>query len=229
MIAPICLLTRPEPQAREFAEMLPGVEVLISPVLRIVPVEFDRTRVEAAPGLVFTSMNAVAFAGKARNRPALCVGPGTAEAARRAGFAAILGPGNAAGLVPLLKERQDWLHLHGRHLARVLPVPGIAVYDQRAVPLDAKGRAVLGQDRPVILPLFSPRSADLSANATRDAVAPIAVVAINAHTADCYTGPALQRRIAARPDREAMAEAVMALISGERSQSPWVEAERGGR
>ncbi len=166
MTAPLCLLTRSLAQSQAFAAELPSVECLIAPILRIEALAFDAARVAAAPGLIFTSANAVPFAGAARGRPALVVGPQTALAARAAGFVVQEGPGDALGMLPLLAGREGWLHLHGRHRARALPVEGIAVYDQIAQPLSAAAQAALAGARRLILPLFSPRSAALLSDAT---------------------------------------------------------------
>lgn len=213
MTAPICLLTRPEAQSRDLAAELPGVDCLISPVLRIAPVDFDADRVAAAPGLIFTSVNAVPFAGRGRGRPALCVGPQTARAAREAGFSVIEGPGDADGLLPLLADRQDWLHLHGIHRACALPAQGLAVYDQVAQALDATALRAISGSRPLILPLFSPRSAALLSARVAAASAPITTVAISPATDAAYTGPVRRRRIAARPARDAMRDAIIGALS----------------
>lgn len=229
MDAPLCLLTRPEAQSRAFAAELPGIEVLIAPILRIAPVDFDPARAEAAVGFVFTSANAVPFAGAARGRPALCVGAQTADAARAAGFAVIEGPGDAEGLLPLLAGREDWLHLHGRHRARELPVPGMAVYDQIAEPLTAVANDAIMAARPLILPIFSPRSAVLLSEALADALAPVTAVAISDRADAAYTGPAMARFVAPQPDRAGMAQVILSLIGTERTGLRWVETERGGR
>lgn len=229
MTAPLCLLTRPESQSRAFAADLPGVEVLIAPILRIEALDFDAARAADAPGLIFTSVNAVPFAGPARGRPALCVGPQTACAARAAGFSVVEGPGDALGLLPLLKGRESWLHLHGLHRARVLPVAGLAVYDQIAQPLNPAAEAAIRGARPMIVPLFSPRSAGLLADALAKAKAPITTVAISARADAAYDGPASRRLLAASPDRAAMRKVIMSLAGTERSGLPWVETERGGR
>lgn len=211
MDAPLCLLTRPEAQSRAFAAELPGTEVLIAPILRIAPLPFDRAQAEAAPEVIFTSANAVPFAGEGRGRPALCVGAQTADAARAAGFAVIEGPGDAERMMPLLAGREHWLHLHGRHRARELPVPGVMVYDQIAQPLTDAARAALMGTRPLILPLFSPRSAVLLSVVMAGATAPISTVAISDRADRSYTGPAAARAVAATPDRAGMRQIILSL------------------
>ena len=229
MTAPLCLLTRPLAQSQAFAAELSGVECLIAPILRIEALSFDHARIAAAPGLIFTSANAVPFAGPGQGRPALAVGPQTAAAARAAGFVVEEGPGDALGMLPMLAGRQGWLHLHGRHRARALPVDGIAVYDQVAQPLSAAAQAALAGARRLILPLFSPRSAALLSDAAAAAQAPIAVVAISARADAAYRGPARLRITAPQPEGAAMLRVISSLAVGERSRTAWVETEGGHR
>lgn len=215
MTAPLLLLTRPEPASLRFAADCAGLglRTVIAPLQRIVPVAHDAEAVARAEGLVFTSPVAVPFAGPGRGRAAICVGPGTAAAAEAAGFAVQVSPtGEAGGMLPLLAaHRGPLLHPHGRHLARALPAEGVVVYDQIAVPLNAEGRAALSGAAQVILPLFSPRSARLAAQAAAGARAPLLPVAISAAAAQAWGSlrpePA---RIAARPDAAAMLAAVAA-------------------
>ena len=209
MTAPLCLLTRPEAQSRDFATALTGVEVLISPILRIEALPLDRQRVASAPGLIFTSANAVGFAGPGDGKPALCVGAQTAEAASAAGYDVITGPGNADGLIPLLKGRGDWLHLHGRHRSQILPVQSLAVYDQIEQPLRAEALAAAQDTRPLILPLFSPRSAALLSKALFRATAPITTIAISSAADAAFLGPVISRIVADKPDRHAMLRAIL--------------------
>ncbi|SDD27369.1 uroporphyrinogen-III synthase [Paracoccus isoporae] len=214
MTAPICLLTRPEAQSCAIAAKLDGMECLISPILRIAPLRVDAARIAAAPGLIFTSVNAVPFAGPPMGRHALCVGPQTADAARAAGFDVIEGPGDAEGLLAMLEGRRDWLHLHGLHRARALPVPSMAVYEQLAQPFSAGAMRLLNGPRPLILPVFSPRSASLLSPQVAGSSAPLTLVAISKSAEAAYTGPAARRIIAARPDRPSMIDAIRAAPSG---------------
>lgn len=213
---PALLLTRPLEDSRRFAAMLPGWRAVISPILRIVAVDHDGAALHRAPGLVFTSAHAVPAAGPGRGRLALCVGGHTAHVARQAGFDVRTGNGFAEGLLPLIDDaRVPLVHPHGRHLARRLPVPGMVVYDQEALPLNDDARRLLAGTAPVILPLFSPRSARLAAAAARDARAPLWPVAISRAALDAWDAPAAICRVADSPDAEAMADAIRALPAAE--------------
>ncbi|SNR23287.1 uroporphyrinogen-III synthase [Paracoccus sediminis] len=209
---PILLLTRPRPDSRRFAAMLPDWRAVIAPVLRIVAVDHDRARLRDAAGLVFTSAHAVGFAGPGRGRLALCVGGHTAQAARAAGFDVRQGNGFAEGLLPLIADAPvPLIHPHGCHLARELPVPGMVVYDQQPVPLTAQARDVLAGGAPVVLPLFSPRSARLVSDAVRGARAPLWPVAISDAALSRWSAPAVGRAVADAPDAAAMVHAIRRL------------------
>lgn len=209
---PVLLLTRPDADSRRFAALLPGWTTVISPILRIVAVDHDAARLRSAPGLVFTSAHAVAAAGPGRGRLALCVGGRTAAAARAAGFDARAGNGFAESLLPLIDAAPVALiHPHGRHLARALPVPGMIVYDQKEQPLTDAARAALAGEAPVVLPLFSPRSARLAADAARGARAPLWPVAISPAAMAAWHGPSAGRGVAETPDAPAMAAAILRL------------------
>lgn len=217
MTEPICLLTRPTPQSQAFAARLPELDCVISAILRITPLEFDRDQVTKARGFVFTSVNSVPLAGPALGRRAFCVGPGTAEAAAQAGFVVTVGPGDAEGLIPMLTDCAGFLHLHGRHIARELPVPGIAVYDQLAQDLSDEALDVLAGTRPVILPLFSPRSAELVSQAVIGAQAPLWTVSISDRADRAFAVQAKRRRIAPSMDADGMLDAIHSLMAEEQS------------
>ena len=211
---PAVLVTRPQPGADRLAAVLRGhgLTVLVAPLMRVVAVAHDEAALAAARGLVFTSAHAIAAAAPGLGRPAICVGPATAEAARRAGFDVTSGPGDAAGLMPLLLGLgEGWLHPRGVHVAAELPVPGIVVYDQRAQPLGDAARALLDLAGPVIVPVMSPRSARIAADATRSARAPLMIAAISRAAADAWTTTAAARAIAATPDEPGVTAAILSL------------------
>ncbi|MDF3607685.1 hypothetical protein PE067_16995 [Paracoccus sp. DMF-8] len=146
--------------------------------------------------------NAVRLAGPGAGRPAICVGPRTAAVAGAAGFRATAGPGDAERLMPLVQDLgPGWLHLHGVHRARELPLPGVAVYDQQARALNDAALAALAGDQPVIVPLFSPRSAAIVADGARHARAPLWLVPISA-----AAGRAWENAQGPRPARLSQAE-----------------------
>lgn len=220
---PPLLLTRPLPDSQLFAARMAGWPSVISPILRIVAVDHDPAPLNDAAGLVFTSAHAVGAAGPGRGRPAICVGGRTAHAARAAGFAVTEGPGTAAGLEPLIAASPvPLIHPHGRHLAHPLPVTGIVVYDQQPLPLTSQARDLLAGGAPVIVPVFSPRSARLLGQAVgADQVphpAPLWLVAISPAAAAAWGGPAPARcLLAAQPSTAAMEAAITQIMLAEQS------------
>lgn len=232
---PVLLLTRPEPGARRFAVQAMdmakahGLRVLIAPLMRIIPVAHDTARLAAARGVILTSEHAVPAAGPGRGRPALCVGARTARVAARAGWSVTAGPGDAAGLAPIVAawpDREGWLHPHGRHLAADMGVAGIVVYDQCAAPPPPALLEALHAPAPVIWPLFSPRSATLAGDAAAHAAAdgaraPLSLVAISPAAAAAWTGPDPQRLvIAGQPDAASMLATVELIARQETRARP---------
>lgn len=214
---PILLLTRPGDDSERTAARI-GADVIVAPILQIVPVDHDGAALARAPGLVFTSAHAVASAGPGRGRHAICVGERTGQVARDAGFAVIQGAGTADSLVPLIAASPvPLVHPHGRHLAQRLAVPGIVVYDQRPQPLTARARAALMGARPVVVPVYSPRSARLLAGMAAGARAPLWLVAISDAAAAAWTAPAARRAVADQPSGRAMDAAIRAMLAAEQS------------
>lgn len=180
------LLTRPESAARAFGRQvtarLPGARLVISPLMEIV-------RIGAEPMLppgsdaIFTSTNGVAMAGDGHGRRAWCVGARTTEAARHAGYDARKAGDTASELIAALVANgpsRPLLHFRGRHqrgdIVQTLRAAGFdaaetVVYDQIARAPDTHFREALAM-RPLLVPLFSPRSAALFAAAAGEALGP---------------------------------------------------------
>jgi uroporphyrinogen-III synthase len=173
---PIILLTRPKPQAQEFADALAAeidADIAIHPMQDIVicappdprPVDYD--------AYVFTSPNGARAAHHwgLPSRPAYVVGQKTAAATQ--GDAVFCADGDSDDLVDLIDKhapRGPLLYLHGTHVAgqitqdleqRGITCHGYVAYDQQALPVGDDLRSVLSGPRPVMIPVFSPRSAKL--------------------------------------------------------------------
>ncbi len=223
---PILLMTRPEDAAHRFVASLPakiveGLEVVIAPLLRIVPLT-PMEPVSRAGSAIFTSGNAVKIVGapETPDQRAFCVGQSTTAAATRAGWAATFLGETAEALVSSLKStghEGPLIHLGGRHvrvdIADHLRRAGMncehrAVYDQALQALTPEARAALRGDVPIISPLFSPRTARQFAEevTTWDNVTAVAL-------SEAVAGPLKTRGLAeivlaARPDAAAMCDAV---------------------
>jgi uroporphyrinogen-III synthase len=181
--APPILLTRAALQAEAYEADLVArfgdrAQVIVAPLLRIVEVP-GAVDLQGIHTLLFTSVNGVeAFATRSDRRdiPALCVGEKSAQAARDIGLAGEAAAGTAEDLFDLALKRGKgraggFLYLRGRHTSRDLTArlttAGHAareqvVYDQQAVALSPAALAAL-KAGPVIVPLFSPRTARLFA------------------------------------------------------------------
>ncbi len=223
---PTLLLTRPAAAsarfARDFAARF-GAEwpVVIAPLMETV---FLSPPLSAGPfaGVILTSETAVGAYARLtddRSPPAWCVGPRTAAAAQAAGFQARQGPGDAAGLARLLAAERHgvWLWPRGRDVATDLTGVGPAiqpliVYEQRPSDLPPPALALLAGAAPVILPLFSPRSARLFA-ATGPHRAPLMVAALSQAVAAALPQGVSALEIADRPDADGMSQALARLIS----------------
>lgn len=184
--------------------------------------------------LVFTSETGVkAYCRHATDRSgqAWCVGARTADEARRAGFAVETGPGDAEGLAALMRARCAGATVlwpcgtfRARDMAALLTPAGIRtivapLYSQDAFPLSEQALDLLQGKDPVIVPLFSARSARLFRAAVGQPIAPLWVAALSPAVADALAGfPCDRLAIAARPD----ADALLSILEG------WTKDEAGG-
>lgn len=219
-MTPILIVTRPAAQAADFVASIRAattapLTILASPLLQVIPRHAD---VPPVAGYVFTSVNGVAQATPLaldKQQPAYCVGQKTAAAAMAAGFTTVTGPGTATGLaqhLTTLRPATPLAHIRGQHstgdLAGVLTAAGlpchdIISYDQQAQPLTDAAKQALNGENPVILPLFSPRTATILAGQGPFA-APLNLVCISPAAcppdlpgrqiiADSPTGAAMQK------------------------------------
>ncbi|MGS4946922.1 uroporphyrinogen-III synthase [Meridianimarinicoccus sp. RP-17] len=237
---PTVLLTRPADASRRFAQALhdrlgAALPVLIAPLLDIVPdPRAAAAALAGAGGVILSSENGAAVcaaAGIGAGLPAFCVGVRTAETARAAGFLPVdEPPGDLDGLIAQIvacgwsADRGPLVHLHGAHVtgdaaaalvAAGIPARAAVVYDQQARPLSDAARQLLAGYDPVIVPVFSPRSARLIAPALVAARAPLRVAAISPRAADAVGVHGASRVQTARsPDAAAMIETIAALLSG---------------
>lgn len=238
---PILVITRPMPAARAFlaevARCVPGgVDALISPLMAIEPVLTELPE-DPFHGVVFTSANGVAQAARLNlpTLPAFCVGERTAETASAAGFAATSASGDADSLVEMilsLRPPGPLLHLRGAHArgdiaarlsAAGLPCSDVIVYQQTESALTDAATVALHADRPVVLPLFSPRTVSILAK-NAPFSAPLHVVAISAAVADAARALApASLQIAAQPDGAAMVSATVHLVAALHLDRPVLE------
>lgn len=196
------LLSRPKAQSEEFlalCEKQAGrrLPVVISPVIQI---DFlDRQPdFDAYATLIFTSSHGVAAcANELPGRRVVTVGAKTCARAKAAGANAIsLGEDVETFLVRGSEVLEPALHCRGTHvrgnLAFRLSEMGVAteeaiLYDQVAQSLTPPARSLLLSRSSVVVPLFSPRSAELlSKNVIK---ADVKVIAMSSAVADSWNGP----------------------------------------
>jgi uroporphyrinogen-III synthase len=224
---PTLLLTRPEPQSRAFLEQCEALAgrplaAVISPILRIeatgVIPDLDRFAT-----IIFTSGNGVrCLAERAglRGRNVRTVGTRTAQLARSFGAKAVaLGDDVDAFIRAAAKVESPALLCRGTHvrgdLAKQLRNLGVEVeeaviYHQFEQPLSADAKRLLAGKSPVLVPVFSPRSAGLLAQQC-PITAPVTVLAISANAADAWTGPG-KVMIAEAPTADSMCALTIDLI-----------------
>ncbi|HEU0221198.1 MAG TPA: uroporphyrinogen-III synthase [Paracoccaceae bacterium] len=239
------LLTRPEAEARDFAAAIEAAwggrfELAFLPLTEIVH-ETAPVALEGIQGLLFTSANGVrafAEANPRRELPALCVGPGTAEAARRAGFSAESADGDAGALARLaanawMPGAGAFLHVRGRDsagdLVAALAPEGIEVrevvlYDARAISgVPAEMASVLEAGAFDAVLFFSPRAGKLFAAFAAESAAAGRGWALKQAAALCISRAVAAQvqglgfggvRVAARPDRAGMLAGLGQFVRG---------------
>ncbi|MCV6594241.1 MAG: uroporphyrinogen-III synthase [Silicimonas sp.] len=220
---PVLLLTRPRAQSEAFlarceARLGREIEHVITPVMRIEALGVPRDL--SAETLVLTSSNGVRMLGnRLRGRRVATVGEATAELAGRQGADAICLGATAEDLLTRSDElAPPVLVCRGRHarrdlaadlVARGIEARALTIYDQVETPLTLAGQSLLQGNRPILAPLFSPRSAALLSRAA--IAAPITCLALSPAVAAAWTGPGAVKT-AETPNAEALCDLVTALI-----------------
>lgn len=229
---PILFLSRPKAPSQRFAAQARdrlGDTVVphIAPVMEITPRALGPAP-DQEVSLIFTSENAVLAAADQwglTGRQAYCVGPRTAHVARAHGADVRLGPGDGAGLVEHILETSaqgPFLHLRGAHLrvdiAQKLGKRGFSAqtrvaYDQVTRTLSNAERAPLSGPAKVLLPCFSPRSAELLSRECQDATADIALFFLSPAVEAAWTGPRpTHSSIAASPQASALLSKIATFL-----------------
>jgi uroporphyrinogen-III synthase len=184
----------------------------------------------AFAAVIFTSAHGVTGAARLQiplPKRAYCVGRATADAAARAGFDAKSADGDAAALAKVILSDPPagpLLYLRGVDTAGDLDkllisynlrVLSLQVYLQKAIQFEGEPLDLLGRLGPLIVPLFSPRSARLFRLAlpveTRASLR-LAVMS-DAVAAEASAVPHETLTVAARPDVPAMLDAVEGLLA----------------
>lgn len=235
---PAFLLTRPMAQSTRFAASLrsrfgPDLSITISPL--IAPSFLAPAFPDLKPAcLIFTSETGVDSFARHPARPkdlpslAYCVGDRTAQAARLAGLRAISANGDATNLVERIKQDKaagPVLHISGaqtrgdiaRHLSDAgYDVAALVLYEQQQQEMTAEAKTLLLGENPVMVPLFSPRSATLFlAQLSRvEANAPLFFSALsNAVAEPLVQQGRLAHCVAAKPTAAALIDAMAGFFA----------------
>lgn len=222
------LLTRPLLQSQRFATEIGGA--LISPLMEP---EFLTPAIprQSYSAIILTSETGaeaarrISASGFSLPRRAYCVGNRTATAAQTAGFHTISAQGNADDLLTLITQdapQENLLFIRATdttgNLQERLVSAGIAIvsaiaYRQNPIPLSPEATTALQQTGPVILPVFSPRSAQLVTQELHRiaATAPIYLAALSPAVSNAFAWPTVQTQIAAQPNSAAMIKAIALL------------------
>ena len=221
---PTLLLTRPEAQSKSFladCERRLGrrIPAVISPVMDIIPVGEPPDLNDFAT-IVVTSGNAVRQLGdNLEGRRVLTVGEATAALARGQGARAeALGETAEAFLERVEEVTFPAIACRGQHArcnladrlsAKGGPTVDAVLYDQVPRPLSRAAQALLAGSSQVVVPVFSPRSAELLSRFA--AAAPIIVLAISEAARTAWKGDA-EFRVAERPTAESMCDLVVSAL-----------------
>ena len=198
--------------------------IIISPLMKIEMLPMTGP-LDPYCGLIFTSENGVlafAQASDQRHLPAYCVGNRTADAARAVGLTAYSANGSADDLVAMIRNvpaKGRYLHVRGEHTrgdiaGRLgLAVDEVVAYRQTSVSLSDEARVALAGDQPVILPLFSPRTAQLFCQDADQIKAPLRIVVISDAVGKVVSNlDSAEITVATTPDAAAMLRAIQGRI-----------------
>lgn len=217
---PTLVLTRPDPQARALvAELGVDVPVVIAPVLEIAPAD-PPPDLGPYRGVILTSVNGVAHAPDLTGKRVYCVGERTAQAARAKGGDVRLVTPDAARFLRQIEANGPLVHLHGRHRAGTiaedltsagLETHSVTVYEQNARPLTEDAKALIEGASPVVLPLYSPRTARLVGAGVVRVGPRVRVIAISPAAAESWTAETGHiPEVCAEPDGDTMRKQIRA-------------------
>lgn len=238
---PVLILTRPADASLRTLQALGDqpAEIVVSPLIRITHLSVGEVPGEVA-GLILTSANGAVAAmglGFPSGLRTWCVGANTAAIAEEFGFVPVAVADTAEDLLKVLQANRPsgpLLHVRGEHsrgrLASRLSASGLACnevisYRQEPLPLTMPAKDALVGAAPVILPVYSPRTAAILIE-SGEFSAPIHIVALSSAVAEVLGNLRSESVAVARaPNGAAMIEAILRKIA---ALSP-VQLESHGR
>ena len=224
----ILLLTRPlggnERFCLKIKHLLYSCEILDNPIQRI---DFlpSLSKVNKNSVLIFTSANGLRAAKKHNliNKKCFVVGANTKKIAVSFGYDVLGFSKDQENLLKLIKSKkptESMVHIRGKHtvgnLCDALKINqfsclDIIGYNQEPLKIKKQNLQKIHSGRPVILPIFSPRSAELL-QSNLDLTG-FNVIAISEAVAKIVTGVELgELVISKKPDLNSMQEATLAIL-----------------
>ena len=223
---PTLIITRPEPDAEQFAKqarvaLSSKVEVICAPLLEIEPLPYV-IHFSHDEQVIFTSRNAVRFAPNGAGRVAFCVGQRTAQLALAAGYRAVSADGNASDLITLLAAQSSGplVHVRGQQttlsfsdalLTQGLSVRDIVAYRQVAKELPADIVFKILRDQNTILTVFSANAAEILSKELVGNTGPSTLVAISSTAAAPLAGFFAKTVVASTTDAAGLLAAVQVI------------------
>ncbi|NVK45720.1 MAG: uroporphyrinogen-III synthase [Rhodobacteraceae bacterium] len=221
------LITRPKEDAERLAQVLeaygPHVRCIIAPVMEIVKTPFELPK-ERFDHLLLTSRHAVSAAAPFQGMPTYCVGKATRDAAVEAGHDIQGVFANADELVVKLAEHGAGhaFHFRGRHtrgeIAERLTLAGLetislVVYEQNPRRWSTEERQDILAAPNLIVPLYSPRSASLTAKQLEDFTGDLTLIGLSQACLDAWDGPNPAKTFCVdHPDGQAMKQAIASQL-----------------
>jgi uroporphyrinogen-III synthase len=198
----------------------PRADCIISPAFEIKDIVAPK-ETRAFDALLLTSRHAVDAARHYPHVRAICVGDATAHYAKQAGLNALSASGDVRDLVNLVLELNisSCLHLHGSHtrpdLKSNLETAGVqlysqAVYEQVACTISQSAKAKIAQCTQMLVPVYSPRSAQIASQHLRSFTGGIILVAISENAAFSWCAPQpVQIIVAKHPNATTMLNLIL--------------------
>ena len=224
----ILLLTRPQDGNEQFClkikHLLQKCEILDNPIQKI---EFlpALSEVKKNSVLIFTSINGLRSAEKYNliNKKCFVVGENTKRVATSLGYEVLGFSSNQENLLKLIKSNkpsENMVHIRGKHTVgnlcdslkrSAVSCMDIVGYNQKPLKIRKKTLQKIQSGRPVILPIFSSRSAKLIESNVD--LTGFNVVVISEAVAKTLTGIELgELVISKKPDLNSMQEATLAIL-----------------
>lgn len=224
----ILLLTRPEGGNERFClnieHRLGQCEILDSPLQKI---EFLETLIEVKEEsiLIFTSINGLRASEKynLRNKKCFVVGENTRKIATSAGYEVLASSSDQENLLKLIKLKnptESMVHIRGKYVAGNLcdslknngfSCFEITGYNQQPLKIKKQIFHKVKSGRPVILPIFSPRSAKLLLNELDLTGFHVAAMS-EAVSKELGSVDLAELIISEKPDLTSMQEATLAIL-----------------